>query len=159
MVLNVQNYADFHPAGRFLLEANAGRDISKFFHGGYSMENTGKVLVHSHSPIAKRIVNGLIVGKLEQPAAKFQGTVVEKTDVNGATAVFKFKVEGKQEGKGKGPQTFYSDIDMIGRHYLLNAVDNPRVKRHYTISNVMRKDVYEHVVAMLQGKLSGQPVQ
>jgi cytochrome b involved in lipid metabolism len=28
-----------HPGGKFVVEANIGRDISKFFYGGYSMEN------------------------------------------------------------------------------------------------------------------------
>ena len=30
-----------HPAGTFLLEKNIGRDVSKYFDGGYIMENSG----------------------------------------------------------------------------------------------------------------------
>ena len=44
-----------HPAGKFLLEKNIGRDISKFFDGGYSLED--KVSPWNHSFQARRIVN------------------------------------------------------------------------------------------------------
>ena len=39
MVLDLQNYANFHPGGKFALEKNIGRDISKFFYGSYAMFN------------------------------------------------------------------------------------------------------------------------
>ena len=54
-----------HPGGLFLLKHNVGRDISKFFYGGYSMENfNGAPFVHNHSNIARNIVNGLVIGKI-----------------------------------------------------------------------------------------------
>lgn len=34
-VLNFNDYHHYHPGGRFMLEKNRGRDISKFFYGGY----------------------------------------------------------------------------------------------------------------------------
>ena len=34
---HLTGYAIFHPGGKFILEQNIGRDISKFFFGGYSM--------------------------------------------------------------------------------------------------------------------------
>jgi len=37
IVLDVHEFQDFHPGGKFLLKKNAGRDISKFFYGGYKM--------------------------------------------------------------------------------------------------------------------------
>ena len=39
LVLDVSKYYSEHPGGKFLIEANIGRDISKFFYGGYAMEN------------------------------------------------------------------------------------------------------------------------
>lgn len=39
LVLDVSQYISCHPGGKFLLEHNFGRDISKFFYGGYSLEN------------------------------------------------------------------------------------------------------------------------
>lgn len=32
---------------------------------------------------------------------------------------------------------------MIGKHFLCKAIDSKKVKRHYTITNCMDKDVYE----------------
>ena len=39
LVLDVIKFADEHPGGKFLLTHNTGRDISKFFFGGYSLED------------------------------------------------------------------------------------------------------------------------
>lgn len=64
-VLNVTKFLDEHPGGRFSIEHNIGRDISKYFYGGYSLENVKKVDNYTHSSDARRIVNALIVGKLE----------------------------------------------------------------------------------------------
>jgi hypothetical protein len=38
LVLDVENYISWHPGGKFLLSHNVGRDISKFFYGGYNLE-------------------------------------------------------------------------------------------------------------------------
>lgn len=38
-VLDITGLMNSHPGGRFTIENNVGRDISKFFHGGYTMEN------------------------------------------------------------------------------------------------------------------------
>lgn len=55
MILDVKMFLDDHPGGKFSLMNNIGRDISKFFYGGYSMENVNKVDHHAHSPAAKKI--------------------------------------------------------------------------------------------------------
>jgi hypothetical protein len=57
-----------HPGGKYYIEHNIGRDISKYFYGGYKMENNVWQNPHNHSNIAKRIVNNLIVGRLEKTA-------------------------------------------------------------------------------------------
>ena len=38
LVLDVTAFASSHPGGRFVLERSNGKDISKYFHGGYSLE-------------------------------------------------------------------------------------------------------------------------
>ena len=35
LVLDVSSYLYNHPGGQFLISHNIGRDISKFFYGGY----------------------------------------------------------------------------------------------------------------------------
>ena len=39
LVLDISKYKFYHPGGLFVLEHNIGRDISKFFYGGYQLEN------------------------------------------------------------------------------------------------------------------------
>lgn len=65
MVLDVSKFIDYHPGGKFVLQVNTGRDISKFFYGGYCLEgNSGgrPAEGYMHSNYAKLIVNDLIVG-------------------------------------------------------------------------------------------------
>ena len=38
LVIDVASFMDKHPGGRFVINHNIGRDISKYFHGGYSLE-------------------------------------------------------------------------------------------------------------------------
>ena len=38
LVLDVKGFEKEHPGGRFMISHNIGRDISKFYHGGYSLE-------------------------------------------------------------------------------------------------------------------------
>ena len=40
LILDLGEYGLLHPGGKFVIEANIGRDISKFFYGGYSMVNS-----------------------------------------------------------------------------------------------------------------------
>lgn len=37
-VLEIGDFISKHPGGRFVIEHNVGRDISKFFYGGYSLD-------------------------------------------------------------------------------------------------------------------------
>jgi len=68
LVLDVTQFASEHPGGRFLISQNVGKDISRFFHGGYSYEPLANN--HTHSNFARKIVNSLIV-------ARFEGTASE----------------------------------------------------------------------------------
>lgn len=38
LVLDLTEYMDNHPGGKFLMEHNKGRDVSKFFYGGYALD-------------------------------------------------------------------------------------------------------------------------
>ena len=64
-VIDMTKFLNEHPGGRFSLEQNIGRDISKFFYGAYSLENIDVVEPHNHTSDARLIVNALIIGKLE----------------------------------------------------------------------------------------------
>lgn len=54
-----------HPGGKFALSQNYGRDISKFFNGGYSLMQGPGIKPHHHSAHALKILKGLIVGVLK----------------------------------------------------------------------------------------------
>ena len=64
-ILDVSQWMRQHPGGTFAIKHNVGRDISKFFHGGYALENIHKVREHKHSNDARKVVNSLIIGRLE----------------------------------------------------------------------------------------------
>lgn len=86
LVLDVSKYCDNHPGGKFLLEYNIGRDVSKFFYGGYSMENfTWKPRIHYHSNIARTIINQLVVAKIQTVTPRFEAKILNKTYQNSAT--------------------------------------------------------------------------
>lgn len=64
-MLNVTDYMDNHPGGKFLLEHNIGRDISKFFYGGYALDGNGTKfgsIANTHSNAARWVVETLIMG-------------------------------------------------------------------------------------------------
>jgi cytochrome b involved in lipid metabolism len=64
LVLDVSHFMTEHPGGRFLIEHNIGRDVSKFFYGGYVMENGVGLSPHRHTNVARTIVNKIIVARL-----------------------------------------------------------------------------------------------
>jgi hypothetical protein len=73
MVLDLSEYMDQHPGGKFLLEHTIGSDISKFFYGGHGLDgNTSKPgeyhPVNTHSNLARKIVNRHIVGIISENA-------------------------------------------------------------------------------------------
>jgi cytochrome b involved in lipid metabolism len=70
MVLEVSRYLDEHPGGKFLLEHTIGRDVSKFFYGGYALDgnNTRKGSKRkNHSNVARSVVEQLAIAKLCNP--------------------------------------------------------------------------------------------
>lgn len=64
-VLDINGYERNHPGGKFNLVHNFGRDISKFFYGGYNLVNVEGKRPHHHSQGALDIVKSMIVGVLK----------------------------------------------------------------------------------------------
>jgi cytochrome b involved in lipid metabolism len=67
MVLDLTYFAYSHPGGAFLIDFNIGKDVGKFFYGGYAMDNNSnlpgdKNMAHTHSNIARKIANKHIIG-------------------------------------------------------------------------------------------------
>lgn len=92
MVLDVTDFKNHHPGGKFLIEHNVGRDISKFFYGGYAMENfNGKPNNFKHPNLARIIVNSLITAKLEKSAPTFHAQIVKRTKINSNTQTITYE--------------------------------------------------------------------
>lgn len=94
LVLDVAEFMSNHPGGKFALEHNIGRDISKFFYGGYSLENIYKVAPYSHSTDAIRAVNSLIIGRLtdEAPVKMLMVDQVDRNaNLSGSCKTIRFK--------------------------------------------------------------------
>ena len=92
LILDVRKFRSEHPGGQFHIDFHVGRDVSKFFYGGYVLENQSGMTPYTHSNVARAIVNGMIIGKLGQPAETFQGKIVSSHDVNSTTKVFTFSI-------------------------------------------------------------------
>ena len=65
LVLDLKGYHRNHPGGKFNLIHNLGRDISKFFFGGYNLVNVQGKRPHHHSQAALDIVKTMIVGEID----------------------------------------------------------------------------------------------
>ena len=67
LVLDVHDFIGVHPGGKFVIHHNVGSDISKFFFGGFCLEDnlTSKPVGHVHSAYARMIVNDLAIAELD----------------------------------------------------------------------------------------------
>ena len=128
MVLDVKEYQDFHPGGNFLIKYNIGRDVSKFFYGGYALDNTQNSKgVYTHSSKARQVVNTLVIAYLEKPTQSMSAKVGKSYAINKTAKTYEFDLEQNSPTK-KGDDTlseikneFVDDslAENIGKHYLV----------------------------------------
>jgi hypothetical protein len=158
LVLDVGKFTEQHPGGRFVLQHNVGRDISKFFYGGYCLEdNMGPTPSqgHAHSTFAKTIVCDLAIARYQplKAVTRTECRVIEELchDVNATTKTIVFEsLEGRIVPNWK---KYYPNVDYIGKHFLVRniaATDRDSVWRHYTICNAMKPEYYEALIKALK---------
>jgi len=154
LVLNVGRYASRHPGGKFLIDATVGRDVSKYFYGGYKMENSksNRDAPYRHSMMARKCIPGLVYARLNEKAMTAEAGIIEKTDIVADTKAFTFECTDKAREVWS---LFYQDIQMIGRHFLLTNTRVHSVQRQYTVCSSMRKPVHDGVVAQLKAAVGG----
>ena len=99
LVLKVDNFASSHPGGKFVIQHNAGRDISKFFFGGYSLENYPGAKGHNHSNFARMIANDLAIANLQM-------------DIPVSTNIVRINNE-KCHNVNKSTKTFFLEADSV----------------------------------------------
>lgn len=63
-VLDMGDYHEIHPGGKFVFEKNYGRDISKYFYGAYKLVNSPMENVHNHTATSIEISKGFITATL-----------------------------------------------------------------------------------------------
>jgi hypothetical protein len=157
-VLDVDRYDGAHPGGKFVFTKNYGRDISKFFYGGYKLVQLPHEENFTHSGGATILADGMVVGHIEgqqncKPVAmKLEGW----TAINSNTSTFKLTcMEAKT---GTNFRQWYSDLAMIGRHFLVYSKATPQVKRQYTICNSIVPNTYNALITLADISLSGSQV-
>lgn len=66
LVLDQSNYAALHPGGKFSVEHTCGRDISKYFYGGFALlaDGTGRP-AYTHSLKALSVAQSMVVAVLK----------------------------------------------------------------------------------------------
>jgi hypothetical protein len=145
-VLDVTDFIAQHPGGRFVIETNIGRDISKFFYGGYCLEgNTqGQSSGYNHSNYALAIANNLVVAinaKETNPQITLTTCNIDRTHMwtKSVGTVFMEAKEGKPQPNFKN---FWPGFSMLGKHYKIRSLKNTLVHRHYTICNTMRPEIH-----------------
>lgn len=153
-VLDVASYISWHPGGRFVLNHNIGRDISKFFHGGYSLENNlgpRPAAGYKHSNVARQVVNSLIIAQF-QKENQVQSTLCRLIDSESQMVNQTTKVLYLQESNGRivpNFKPFYPGLSSLGLHFLVRCLTGTKPARHYTVCNVMRPHVYQALVRAL----------
>jgi hypothetical protein len=156
MVLDVKGFGFSHPGGEHVIKHNIGRDISKFFYGGYVLSNDSNEAPYKHSNIARITVNNMIKGVLYNHSQMTICNINEKYDINQTTKFVSFKSHNGE--KMAGVRDWYWDISMFGKHYLVwNYNDNTPskwAKRHYTISNCLREEFYEQMMKAVRARSS-----
>lgn len=140
---------------------NIGRDVSKFFHGGYSLEDNigaSPAQGYMHSSIARQIVNDLAIAAYapDQTVTASVCRVVEEkcVNINPNTKTIVFQTEG-----GETVPNFKSHFDSLryaAKHFLIrNLSETNGIARHYTICNAMRPAIYRSYIYAL--KPDGDP--
>lgn len=162
LVCDIGTYMYSHPGGAFLLEYNIGRDVSKFIFGSFALDqnhNDPKAPNnrYAHSNIARKIVNRHAIGamiRVNTASGDFKLCIEEINYVNSFTRCFPFKAINQQL-RLPGVCNFYDDLSIMGKHYHIVSLQQNNtpyreklrvVRRHYTISNAMRKKTYEELL-------------
>ena len=159
LVLDLQGYERNHPGGKFNLTHNYGRDVSKFFFGGYNLVNVPGRKPYTHSRASLDIVEKLVVGVIKgQEEVKDElFSITAKTLISANTTTFTFtSIDNEPVINLK---QWYNDPEMIGRHFQVNSVRSPNVKRQYTICSAYNPAVQQELLTMADQIVSGKSLK
>lgn len=86
----------------------------------------------------------------EGPYSSSPRNFYDNTSINNSQVVS--RISSVNESK-RMPSKYYSDIQMIGKHYLF--WNKKGIRRHYTISNCMEPQVYAEYMRVMKEFLKG----
>lgn len=72
--------------------------------------------------------------------------ISNKERVNDTTSTFTFT--HKDHKHVHNLKRWYSDLGMIGRHFLVSSKRHPKIKRHYTICSSMRPELMTELLKL-----------
>lgn len=90
-------------------------------------------------------------------APSFRAELVSRNEIV-LGRVFSVTFKAESEDPIDGVQSHYCELDMIGRHFLINETKRAK-KRHYTICNCMEKNMYKEYIRVLESFCNGKPVK
>ena len=96
--------------------------------------------------MARHVVNSLVIGRLETGASKAISMIAETKPVNSFTKTFILR----SANPIPGVKLYHKSIATIGKHYLVNNILSPNVKRHYTVTNCMNKGTYQEYLRVIK---------
>ena len=154
-VVDVEEFMHKHPGGRFALEHNIGRDVSKYFYGGYSMDgNIGRKNPrpgNMHSNVARGIVNELIIAYYEKEVDKTSTICrLKENKIYAVNSIIKtFFMESVDKKPVPNFKRHYHGFELLTKHFWIRALQDREVIRHYTICNAMDPEIYRSYVLCL----------
>lgn len=100
---------------------------------------------YTHSAWSLGIIRNMVVGIIEgqQLVQEEPFIISNKRPVNSDSATFTFSQKDQQPVHNL--RLWYSDLSMIGRHFLVYSQTHPMVKRHYTICSTMGEVVLNEI--------------
>lgn len=121
-----------------MLKHNIGKDVSKFFYGGYSLDGNEMGVNangHFHSNFARKLVNRLAIAQYESFNASVETCKLTVKDrITVTTHTFRFKVAEKKPVEHF--RSFYPGLRDLGKNFLVSNVPEQGeqiVSRQYSI--------------------------
>ena len=161
LVLDYGSFHMVHPGGKFALQRTVGRDISKYFYGGFHiLSEKGSQPPHLHSlkafGIAKRMVVARIKGQ-DETCEVTVARIAKKIKNNANTFTFCFEtINRKPDIKFS---RFFENHQALGCHYLISASSDPHILRQYTVCNTMVPEFYMELFKFMQSIIDGKRVE
>jgi len=69
---------------------------------------------------------------------------------------FTFTFTQKENNPVHNLKRWYSDLGMMGKHFLVSSKRFPKIKRHYTICSCMRPEILEELIKLELDVLNGK---